>query len=178
MVCIVLSYSVANKHQEIENMAKEFETVNAAGCITPTFDFDDSSHPSLIRFDQFYQKLRLILSRNPSTSTKHRQEAPLHTTPPTPIVSPLAIPTTPPPSQNLVNPHYSSASNVTASSAAESTDEHFTQSLANIFVYGSYRSLLKSLNSIAWYRETNYKLQHEYAPKDIWLIPGTSKKCM
>ena len=138
--------------------------MNSSDCITPRFKFDDSSHPQLIRFEQFYQKLRLIVSRSPSP--KHRPGEPLDTTPPTQMILPAPpVPTTPPPSTNPINPQYSSSSNVTASSAAESTDEHFIQSLANEFVYGSYKSLIKSLESVAWYRETKYDLQHGYAAK-------------
>ena len=151
---------MANRCQEIDGIANEFERVNGSGRINPGFEFDDSSHPQLFRFEQFYQKLRVIVSRNPLSTSRPRDSP--ETTPPTQTTSPSAanLPTTPPPSTNPVNPQYSSTSNVTASSGAESTDEHFTQSLANEFLYGSYRSLLKSLNSIAWYSHTEYKLQH------------------
>lgn len=172
---------LTNLHQEIENLAKEFEKVNGSQRITPDFEFDDSTCPRLIRFDEFFQKLKVIVLRNPS-AVPPRGES-LDTTPPTQTVLPAGsvIPTTPPPpSENLVNPQFSSTSNVTMSSGAESTDEHFTQSLANVFVFASFKSLIKSLNSIAWYRDTRYKLQHGYPTVglDIVLISGIIKRCM
>ena len=167
--------------KEIENLAKEFERVNGSERITPDFEFDDSTYPRLIRFDEFFQKLKVIVLRNPS-AVHHRGES-LDTTPPTQTVFPAGsvIPTTPPPpSEDLINPQFSSTSNATVSSAAESTDEHFTQSLANVFVFASFKSLIKSLNSIAWYRDTRYKLQHGYQTVefDIMLISGFIKRCM
>ena len=134
--------------------------MNGSGRITPEFEFDDSSHPRLLRFEPFYQKLRVIISRNPSSASHPGETS--ETTPPIQTTSPSTptVHTTPPTSTNVVDPQFSSTSYATASSAAESTDEHFTQSFANDFVDASYRSLLKSLNLIAWYRDTKYKLQH------------------
>ena len=180
MVCAVLSWVLADVHQEIENLAKEFEKVNGSERITPDFEFDDSMYPRLIRFDEFFQKLKVIVLRNPSAV--HRREESSDTTPPTQTVLPAGsvVPTTPPPrSENLINPQFSSTSNATMSSAAESTDEHFTQSLANVFVFASFKSLIKSLNSIAWYRDTRYKLQHGYQTIEFdVLISGIIKRCM
>lgn len=147
----------------------EFRNVNDSHRITSEFKFDDAFRPRLIRFEGFYQKLRLILSRKPSS--EDQQGKPVDATPPPQTVMPTTSvsPTTPPPSTNSVDPQYSSTSNVTVSSKAESTDEHFTQSLANVFIYASYQSLKKSLSSIAWYRETNYELQHR-CPAEM--VPG------
>ena len=159
---MAFSYFIANYRQEIDGIANEFERVNGSGRITPEFKFLHSSHRELLWFQQFYQKLRLIMLRNPSL-THHPTETP-ETTPPTQTTLPSgpSVPTTPPPaSTNVVNPQYSSSSDATASSKAESMDEHYTQSIANEFVYGSYQSLLESLNSISWYRGTRYELEHE-----------------
>ena len=181
MVSVAFSHFIADVHQEIDTIAEELETVNGSDRITPAFKFDDSAHPRLLRFEPFYQKLRVIISRNPSLTDRRGQ--PLDTTPPTQTTSPLAptFPTTPPPSSNVVDPKFSSTSNATASSAAESTDEHFTQSFANDFVDASYRSLLKSLSSIAWYRDTKYELQHGCpAATDYYirLISETIRRCV
>jgi len=147
-------------------MANEFENLNGSRRITPEFKFVHSSHRELLWFQQFYQKLRLIMLRNPSLTYRPTETS--ETTPPTQTTLPSApiVPTTPPPSTNVVNPQYSSSSDATASSKAESTDEHYTQSIANEFVYGSYQSLLESLNSISWYRGTKYELEHECSRED------------
>jgi len=154
---VAFPYFIANLCQEIDSIANELETVNASHRITPEFKFVHSSHRKLLWFHQFYQKLRFILSRNAT----YRPGEPSEIAPPqTTSQSSPTIPTTPPPLTNVVNPQYSSSSNATASSKAESKDEPFTHSLANQFVYGSYESLSELLNSIAWYRDTKYELLH------------------
>jgi len=151
--------------------------VNGSERVIPEFEFDDSLHPGLLRFEPFYQKLRVIISRKPSSVYRPRETS--ETTPPTQTTTPT-VQTTLPLSMNVVDPQFSSTSHATASSAAESTDEHFTQSFANDFVDASYRSLLKSLNSIAWYRDTKYKLQHGYPTANdcILLTSGSIRICM
>ena len=160
MVSIAFSYFIANVCQEIESIAKELEKVNGSRRITPEFKFVHSSHRKLLWFHQFYQKLRFILSRNPSSIYRPGEPSEIAPPPQTTSQSSPTIPTTPPPSSTVINPQYSSSSNATASSKAESKDEPFTHSLANQFVYGSYESLSESLNSIAWYRDTKYELLH------------------
>ena len=176
---MAFSYFIANIHQEIDRIAEELEKVNGSDRITPEFEFDESSHPRLLRFEPFYQKLRVIISRNPAPTYRPGETS--QTTPPTQTTSPSSpnVQTTPPPSTNVVDPQFSSTSYATASSAAESTDEHFTQSFANDFVDASYRLLLKSLISVAWYRDTKYKLQHgcPAAEDYIWLTSGTIRRC-
>ena len=159
MVCVASPFFGTNECQEIDSIANELERVNGSRRITPEFEFDDSSHHKLLRFEAFYEMFALLLSRKPDATYRPGDET-SEATPPTQTTFPSAanVSTTPPPSTNVIDPQYSSTSNATASSKAESTDEHYTHSLANEFVGASYRSLLKSLNSIAWYRDTKYKL--------------------
>ena len=166
---------LADLYPEIDNIAREFEKVNGSHRITPEYKFDDSCHPQLVRFDQFYQKLRAIISRNPS-SIYPPAETP-ETTPPTQTTPPsvLLIPTTPPPSTNVIDPQYSSLECHSLFGCRVDGRTFYPVFCQRVCVW-----LVKSLNSIAWYRDTKYELQHGWpAPKDLFLLTsGTIRRCV
>ena len=164
---------------EIDALADAFLNVNNSDRITPQFYFNASSHPLLIRFEYFYRQLGLILTRDSPPNQSSREQS-QNTTSRTQVVLPsTAAPSTPPPSTNRINPQYSSGSSATASSRTEEKDEHYTQSMANVFVYASYESLRTWLEPFTWDQEMNYRLQHSYAAHkdDISLIVVPTKKC-
>ena len=70
--------------------------------------------------------------RNPSSTRRRGETSEVTPSTQTTLPSALTVPVTP--SMNVINPQYSSSSDATASSKAESTDEHYTQSAANEFV--------------------------------------------
>jgi len=95
-VCMASSFFVANEYQEIDSIANELERVNGSRRITPEFEFDDSSHRHLLRFEAFDEMFALLLSRKPDTTFRPRET---ETTPPTQTTLPSVanVSTTPPP---------------------------------------------------------------------------------
>jgi hypothetical protein len=86
-----------------------------------------------------------------------------------------------------VDPQYSFTSNATSSSHAtsasyttsasgESKDEASSDSYANDFVQATLLLFEESLEQMAWYKGTKYKLEETYLPLAIMLILGPSKK--
>jgi hypothetical protein len=164
----------------IDILVNAFSMVNNSDRITPEFNFYASPDHPLMLFGHVYQQLSLILTRDSPPSQRSR-EPPANATSRTQIVLPssAATPTTPPPSANPVNTQYSSGSSATFSSGAEEKDEHYTDSFANAFVFASYESLRNWLQPLAWYDETNCRLQHSYAAQDnIWLIVAPTRRCL
>lgn len=159
-----ISPSVADRIcLEIDSLADAISRVNNSDRLTPEFKFAAPAGHPLVHFKRFYEQLGLNLSRK-SSPKQRPQEAPVDTTPPTQITLPFPMApfTTPPSSDNPIDPQYSSGSAATASSGAESKDEFYTDSCANAFVAGSLYSLDTWLQQVAWYRETRCQLHHTY----------------
>ena len=174
-----LLYSIPTSCPVIDKAAKEFEHVNRSKTITPAFEFNVSHTPTLLRFELFYNRLSCLLSlENPQMQPSTER---LYTTPPLQTTLPASVMETPPPSSNPVDPQYSSTSNTTSSSYAtsastESKDEHSSESCANDFVNATFGLLRKSLEQIAWYKGTTYRIRERCLSRPIRLILGPSKK--
>jgi len=152
---------------EIDALADAFSSVNNSERITSKFNFYPSPNHPLVLFRPFYQQLGLVLTRDSPSNQQRKREPPPTTTPHTQIVLPSTdVPTTPPPSENPINPQYSPGSVATASSAAEEKAEHYTQAFVNAFVYGSHESLRQWLDPFVWYHERDYRVQHTYPAQD------------
>ena len=160
-------------------MAEELEQVNGSKTITPEFELNVSHTPTLLRFELFYIRLSFLLSvENPQMQPSTEL---LCTTPPTQTTLPASVMETPPPSTNPVDPQYSSTSNTTSSSNAtsasgESKDEHSSDSCVNDFVNATFGLLRKSLEQMAWYKGTKYRLREMCLPPAVRLILGPGKK--
>ena len=165
---------------DVDTLVNAMLSVNNSERITPEFGFTASSHPALIHFGPFYQKLRLVLSRDAAPDQIRRETSPGSTPPPQLASPPSATdPSTPPPSANPVDPQYSSGSFATASSGVESKEESVTDAFTNAFLSGCYFSFPDSLRRVSWFHETEYTLEHEYATSNLyWLTVESTKKCM
>jgi len=172
-------FSIPTSHPVIDKVAKEFERVNGSKTITPEFEFDECQTPALIPFIHFYDRLGYLLSvENPRMQPSTE---PSYTTPPTQTTSPKLAMATPPLSANPIDPQYSSSSNTTSSSNAtsasgESKDEDSSDSCANDFVNATFGLLKSSLQQMAWYKETKYRLRERCLPPPPRLTSGPSKK--
>jgi hypothetical protein len=135
-------------------MAEGLQAVNDSGEITPQFNFRISSqHPSIFRFEKFYNSLGLVL-RTRASKLPPNQIA-LITTPPTQSTVPA-------------DPTYSSGTDSTTSH--DSKHEHYTDFAANDFVWATFQSLEEKLDYLAWYRNVDYSLKHVFVALVIFLI--------
>jgi hypothetical protein len=127
----------------VDAIAEKLGNVNNSNRITPDFKFQISDHPSLVRYERFYDHFTQVMlkeQRADPTLTSTRQTTPT--------------------GQNTVplNPQYSSSTESTSS--RESKPEHHTQAAAGDFLWAALKTVEHMLQNFSWYQDGNYNLEH------------------
>ena len=142
----------------IDQVADELAKVNNSNKITADFKFDKLDHHSLMLFGKFYNHLNQTIRKESDSPT-----------------APTTAQTATPPFQTVVPPnlrHFSPSTESTSS--RESTDEHFTQSTANAFLWATFDTI--GVDKHCWWPK-DYRLNHaEFPSSGVSLIMSREQK--